>query len=56
MINLRVSNLERMLDQLRSLGDRVEGRTEYSDFGRFGWVLDPEGNRIELWEPPPGGA
>jgi predicted enzyme related to lactoylglutathione lyase len=30
----------------------VDDRVEASEFGRFGWVMDPEGNRLELWEPP----
>ena len=52
MINYRVANLDRMLAQLRALGDQVEGPTEQPEFGKFGWVMDPEGHRIELWEPP----
>jgi catechol 2,3-dioxygenase-like lactoylglutathione lyase family enzyme len=52
MINYRVSNLDRMLEQLRRAGAALEERIEESEYGRFGWVLDPEGNRIELWEPP----
>ena len=50
MINYRVSNLERMLAQLRSKGVSVE-KVEDFDYGRFAWITDPEGNRIELWEP-----
>jgi catechol 2,3-dioxygenase-like lactoylglutathione lyase family enzyme len=50
MINYRVSNLERMLAQLRSKGVAVEKVEDY-DYGRFAWITDPEGNRIELWEP-----
>ena len=41
-----------MLAQLRDNGCQVDDKVEESDFGRFGWVTDPEGNRIELWEPP----
>ncbi|HMK91519.1 MAG TPA: VOC family protein, partial [Thermoleophilia bacterium] len=52
MINLRVVDLERMLAQLRAEGCQVLGEAEPSELGRFGWVLDPEGNKIELWEPP----
>ena len=40
------------LDALRAAGCDVDEATEDSDFGRFGWVTDPEGNRVELWEPP----
>ena len=50
MINYRVANLERMLAQLRRAGVGVEKVVDY-DYGRFGWITDPEGNRIELWEP-----
>jgi hypothetical protein len=32
----------------------VDDKVDESEFGKFGWVMDPEGNRIELWEPPPG--
>ena len=52
MINFRVDDLDAMLAQLRAMGDRVEDKVEDSDFGRFGWVSDPEGNKIELWQPP----
>ena len=51
MINYRVKNLDRMLDQLRRAGVPVE-KEESTVYGRFAWISDPEGNRIELWEPP----
>jgi predicted enzyme related to lactoylglutathione lyase len=51
MINYRVHDLDALVAQLRSEGVQVE-KTEKSEFGYFGWVMDPEGNRIELWEPP----
>lgn len=54
MINYRVDDLLGLLDVLRSEGCTVDDKTEISEFGKFGWVMDPEGNRIELWEPPPG--
>jgi predicted enzyme related to lactoylglutathione lyase len=50
MINYRVANLEKMLIQLRASGVTVE-KVEDFDYGRFAWITDPEGNRIELWEP-----
>jgi len=50
MINCRVANWERMLVQLRQSGVTVEKVEDY-DYGRFAWITDPEGNRIELWEP-----
>jgi predicted enzyme related to lactoylglutathione lyase len=52
MLNYRVRNLEAMLTQLRKLGAKVEEKVDDSEYGKFGWVSDPEGNRIELWEPP----
>lgn len=51
MINYRVENLAGLLEQLRSEGVEVDERVEVYEYGRFGWVMDPEGNRIELWEP-----
>ena len=50
MINYRVENLERMLAQLREAGVTIVGEMA-EEFGRFAWVMDPEGNKIELWEP-----
>ncbi len=52
MINFRVDDLDAMLAQLRALGDAVDDKVEVSDFGKFGWVMDPDGNRVELWQPP----
>ena len=52
MINYRVNNLERMLAQLRKAKCKVDPKITDSEFGRFGYVMDPEGNRVELWEPP----
>jgi predicted enzyme related to lactoylglutathione lyase len=52
MINFRVANLDELLTKLRGEGVTVDEKTDRSDFGYFGWAMDPEGNRIELWEPP----
>lgn len=52
MINFRVADLATLLAQLRREGVKVDERTEKSASGYFGWAMDPEGNRIELWEPP----
>jgi len=52
MINYRVKDLDRLLEALRAEGVDVDRDIEESKYGRFGWVRDPEGNRIELWEPP----
>ena len=51
MINYRVENLASLLEQLRNEDVEVDERTEEYEYGRFGWIMDPEGNRIELWEP-----
>lgn len=55
MVNYRVANLDALLDALRAEGCHVIG-SEASAYGKFGWVLDPEGNKVELWEPPAEGA
>jgi catechol 2,3-dioxygenase-like lactoylglutathione lyase family enzyme len=52
MINYRVDDLDQVLAALRAEGCRVDERVESSELGKFGWVADPEGNRVELWEPP----
>lgn len=52
MINFRVADLHQLLTQLRSEGVEVDAKTDESEFGKFGWVMDPDGNRVELWEPP----
>lgn len=52
MVNLIVDDLDAMLARLRAAGVEVDERVEEYDYGRFGWFMDPEGTRIELWEPP----
>ena len=54
MVNFRVEDLDRVLDELRSEGVDVLDGVEEHEFGRFGWIVDPEGNRVELWQPPHG--
>ena len=54
MVNYRVADLAALLQALRDEGCDVVGTSDDSGFGRFGWVMDPEGNKVELWEPPPG--
>ncbi|GLZ36736.1 VOC family protein [Actinokineospora sp. NBRC 105648] len=52
MLNFRVRDLDAMLAQLRDLGAEVAAETQdFEGVGRFGWVTDPEGNRVELWQP-----
>lgn len=54
MVNFRVDDLDAMLAQLREAGVRVVDEIAEHEFGRFGWAYDCEGNRFELWQPPPG--
>lgn len=54
MINFRVEDLHAVLAALRAEGCAVDAKVEESEFGKFGWVMDPEGNRVELWQPPAG--
>jgi hypothetical protein len=51
MMNFRVANLDRLLGQLRAEGVKVDDKIGDESNGKFGWAMDPEGNRIELWEP-----
>jgi catechol 2,3-dioxygenase-like lactoylglutathione lyase family enzyme len=50
MLNYRVDDLDALVAALRAEGVEILGREDY-DYGRFAWIMDPEGNRIELWEP-----
>jgi len=52
MVNYRVENLLELVNVLREEGVEVDNMIEESEFGKFAWVMDPEGNRVELWEPP----
>ena len=54
MINYRVEDLHALLAALRSEGVQVEDKVEESEYGKFGWVIDPDGNKLELWQPPAG--
>jgi predicted enzyme related to lactoylglutathione lyase len=54
MVNYRVEDLAELLRALRAEGCNVLDKTDDSEYGKFGWVIDPEGNKIELWQPPPG--
>jgi predicted enzyme related to lactoylglutathione lyase len=54
MVNYRVADLEVLLRTLREEGCNVVDKTDDSEFGKFGWVIDPEGNKVELWQPPAG--
>lgn len=54
MINYRVEDVHGLLAALRSEGCNVLEKTDDSEYGKFGWVMDPEGNKVELWQPPAG--
>jgi predicted enzyme related to lactoylglutathione lyase len=51
MINLQVDDLDGVLDRLIGEGVTVDEKRESYDFGKFGWITDPDGNRVELWQP-----
>jgi predicted enzyme related to lactoylglutathione lyase len=55
MFNLRVDDLHALLQVLKEEGVEVIDKTEEYSYGKFGWIVDPEGNKIELWEPVDGG-
>ena len=54
MVNYRVDDLHALLAALRSEGCAVDEKVEESEYGKFGWVIDPEGNKLELWQAPEG--
>lgn len=54
MINYRVADLRSLIQELRAEGCNVLDKLDESEYGKFGWVIDPEGNKVELWEPPAG--
>lgn len=54
MVNYRVADLMGLLEVLRAEGCEVLEKTDVGEFGKFGWVMDPDGNKVELWEPPAG--
>ena len=53
MLNLIVDQLEDALAQVSAGGAQIVGQIEAYDYGRFGWFIDPDGNKVELWEPAP---
>ncbi len=54
MINYRVENVQALVEALRAEGCDVLDKVEASEYGTFAWVIDPEGHKVELWEPPAG--
>ncbi len=51
MINYRVDDLDALLAQLTAAGVTIDPKRESAEYGHFAWIVDPEGNRIELWQP-----
>ena len=51
MVNFRVDNLDVLMDQLTAAGVRVDPKRDDYAYGKFAWIWDPEGNRVELWQP-----
>ncbi|MCY7389556.1 MAG: VOC family protein [Burkholderiales bacterium] len=54
MINYRVTDVHALVSMLRAEACNVLDKVDESEYGKFAWVIDPEGNKVELWEPPPG--
>jgi predicted enzyme related to lactoylglutathione lyase len=54
MVNYRVADLHALVAALTAEGCNVLDKIEESEYGLFGWVIDPEGNKVELWQPPAG--
>jgi predicted enzyme related to lactoylglutathione lyase len=54
MVNYRVENVHALVAVLRAEGCNVLDKIDESEYGKFAWVIDPEGNKVELWEPPVG--
>jgi len=53
MVNFRVDDLDALLENLRAAGVRIDPIPDDQTYGKFAWIWDPEGNRIELWQPLP---
>ena len=51
MVNYRVDDLDALLEQLGAAGVLIDPKREDASYGRFAWIVDPEGNRLELWQP-----
>lgn len=56
MVNFRVDDLDELLGQLARAGVRIDPKREDRAYGRFAWIWDPEGNRVELWQAPSAGS
>jgi predicted enzyme related to lactoylglutathione lyase len=54
MVNYRVEDLHALVAALKAEGCKVLDKIDDSEYGKFAWVIDPEGNKVELWQPPAG--
>jgi predicted enzyme related to lactoylglutathione lyase len=54
MINYRVHDIHALVKALKEEGCNILDKIDESEYGKFAWVIDPEGNKVELWEPPAG--
>ena len=54
MVNYRVEDVQALVAALKAEGCNVLDKIDDSEYGKFGWVIDPEGNKVELWQPPAG--
>ena len=54
MVNYRVEDLAALLEALRAEGCDILETTDDPEYGQFAWIMDPEGNKVELWQPPAG--
>lgn len=52
MFNFIVDDLDEMLNQIKPSGCNIMAETERGEYGDFGWFIDPDGNKVELWQPP----
>ena len=55
MVNFRVDDLDALLGQLAEAQVRIDPKRDDHEYGKFAWIWDPEGKRVELWQPPPAG-
>ncbi|ADV83903.1 VOC family protein [Terriglobus saanensis] len=54
MINYRVDDLNALLEELQAAGVTIDPKRDDSEYGKFAWIVDCDGNRVELWQPLPG--
>ena len=52
MVNFRVDDLDALLEKLEAAGVKIDPKRDDHEYGKFAWIWDPEGNRVELWQPP----